>query len=98
VSQYKTLRILLAIVAMDDLHLHQLDVKTAFLNGTVEEELYMQQLPGYAGQGDQRVCCLHRALYGLKQASRSWHLELKVVNSYAVLDSKQLMKIRVCSC
>jgi hypothetical protein len=77
VSQYKALCILIAVVAMDDLHLHQLDVKTALLNGTVEEELYMQQPPGYAGQGDQRVCRLHRALYGLKQASRSWHLALK---------------------
>jgi hypothetical protein len=77
VSQCKALRILIAVEAMDDLHLHQLDVKTALLNGTVEEELYMQQPPGYAGQGDQRVCRLHRALYGLKQASRSWHLALK---------------------
>jgi hypothetical protein len=77
VSKYKTLRILLAVVATEDLHLHQLDIKTAFLNGIVEEELYMQQPPGYAGQGDQRVCRLRRALYGLKQASRTWHLELK---------------------
>jgi hypothetical protein len=68
---------LLAIVAAEDLHLHQLDIKTAFLNGIVEEELYMQQPPGYAKQGDQRVCRLRRALYGLKQASRTWHLALE---------------------
>jgi hypothetical protein len=37
----------------------------------------MQQPPGYAGQGDQRVCRLRRALYGLKQASRTWHLALR---------------------
>jgi hypothetical protein len=77
VSQYKTLRILLAAVAAEDLHLHQLDIKTAFLNGVVDEELYMQQPPGYAKQGDERVCRLRRALYGLKQASRTWHLALK---------------------
>jgi hypothetical protein len=77
VSQYKTLRILLAVVATEDLHLHQLDIKTAFLNGIVEAELYMQQPPVYAGQGDQRVCRLRRALYGLKQASRTWHLALR---------------------
>jgi hypothetical protein len=74
VSQYKTLRTLLAVMAT---HLHQLDIRTAFLNGVVEEELYMQQPPGYAGQGDERVCRLRCTLYGLKQASRTWHLALR---------------------
>jgi hypothetical protein len=78
VSQYKTLRILLAVVATEGLHLHQLDIKTAFLNGDIEEDIYMVQPPGYHKAGDARVCRLRRALYGLKQASRSWHLELKV--------------------
>jgi hypothetical protein len=77
VSQYKTLHILLAVVVAEDLHLHQLGIKTAFLNGIIEEELYMKQPPGNAKQGDQRVCRLRRALYGLKQASRTWHLALK---------------------
>jgi hypothetical protein len=77
VSQYTTLCTLLAVVATEDLHLHQLDIKTAFLNGVVEEELYMQQPPGYAGQGDERVCRLRRTLYGLKQASRTWHEALR---------------------
>jgi hypothetical protein len=77
VSQYKTLCTLLAVVATEDLHLHQLDIKTAFLNGVVEEELYMQQPPGCAEQGDERVGRLRRTLYGLKQASRTWHLALR---------------------
>jgi hypothetical protein len=77
VSQYKTLRTLLAVVATEDLHLHQLDIKTAFLNGVVEEELYMQQPLGYAGQGDERVGRLRRTLYELKQTSRTWHLALR---------------------
>jgi hypothetical protein len=77
VSQYKTLRTLLPVVATEDLHLHHLDIKTAFLNDIVEEELYMQQPPSYAGQGDERVCRLRRALYGLKQASRTLHLALR---------------------
>jgi hypothetical protein len=77
VSKYKTLRTLLAVVATEDLHLHQLDIKTAFSNGVVEEEFYMQQPPGSAGQGDERVCRLRRTLYGLKQASRTWHLALR---------------------
>jgi hypothetical protein len=77
VSQYKTLRTLLAVVATEDRHLHQLDITTAFLNGVVEEDLYMQQPLGYAGQGDERVGRLRRTLYGLKQASRTWHLALR---------------------
>jgi hypothetical protein len=70
VSQYMTLRILLAVVATEDPYLHQLDIKTAFLSGTVEVELDMLQPPGYARHGDQCVCRRYRPLYGLKQASR----------------------------
>ena len=77
VSQYKTLRCLLAFVAATGLELHQLDIKTAFLNGDIDEELYMMQPPGYQRAGDSRACRLRRALYGLKQASRAWHLKLK---------------------
>lgn len=76
VSQYKTLRALLAIVAARNLELHQLDIKTAFLNGDVDEELYMRQPPGYQDSGNL-VCRLHRSLYGLKQASRAWHTKLR---------------------
>jgi hypothetical protein len=57
------LRILLAVVATEALHLHELDIKKAFLHGIVEEELDVQQPPGYTDHGDQRACCLRRALY-----------------------------------
>jgi hypothetical protein len=77
VGQYKTLRILLAVVAAKDFHLHQLDIKTAFLHGDIDEDIYMMQPPGYQKAGDSRACRLRRALYGLKQASRSWHHKLK---------------------
>ena len=76
VSKHATLRALLARVAHHDMELHQLDIKTAFLNGQLEEEVYVEQPPGYAGGGAGKVCRLHRALYGLKQAPRAWHKRL----------------------
>jgi histone deacetylase 1/2 len=54
-------------------------VKTTFLNGELEEEIYMQQPQGYEQGGPNTVCCLLRALYGLQQAPRAWHRCLKKV-------------------
>ena len=51
--------------------LYQMDVKNVFLNGDLQEEVYMQPLPGYPHSGSQ-VCRLRRVLYGLKQAPRVW--------------------------
>jgi len=77
VSKYATVRALLSKVAAEDLELHHLDIKTAFLNGEIEELVYIQQPPGYE-QGDKNIVCkLNRTLYGLKQAPRAWHLRLK---------------------
>ena len=51
-----------------------MDVKTAFLNGVIEEEVYIEQLKGFAVHGsDNHVCRLKKALYGLKQAPRAWY-------------------------
>lgn len=77
VSKHATLRALLGVVVEEDMHLHQLDVKTAFLNGELDEEIYMVQPPGYEQGGSRTVCHLRKALYGLRQAPRAWHTKLK---------------------
>ena len=59
------------MVAAENLHLEQLDVKTAFLHGDLEEDLYMIQPEGFITQGQENLGCkLKKSLYGLKQASR----------------------------
>ncbi len=77
VSKHTTLRTLLSSAAAEDLELHQLDIKTAFLNGDLEETIYMQQPEGYAEGGPNMVCRLRKSLYGLKQAPRAWNTRLK---------------------
>jgi hypothetical protein len=77
VSKQTTVRALLAVCAEKDLELEQLDVKTAFLNGHLEEEIYMQQAQGYEEGSPTMVCKLRRAIYGLRQAPRAWYLRLK---------------------
>jgi hypothetical protein len=77
VSKHTTLRALLAIVAARVMELHQLDVKTAFLNGELEEEIYMQQAQRYEEGGPGMVCHFKKTLYGLRQVPRAWHTRLK---------------------
>ena len=62
---------ILSLVAVEDLHLENLDVKTTFLHGDLEEEIYMQQPQGYEVKGKENlVCRLKKSLYGPKQAPR----------------------------
>ncbi len=76
VARFESLRLLLALAALEDWHIHQMDVKSAFLNGVLEEEIYMEQPQGFVIAGQEtRVCRLKKALYGLKQASRTWNLQ-----------------------
>lgn len=71
VVKYDTLRVILSSVAVNDREMLQLDVKTAFLYGQLDEEIYLEQPEGFilSGQEDS-ICHLHKCLYGLKQASR----------------------------
>ncbi|KAL0463157.1 UNVERIFIED_CONTAM: hypothetical protein Slati_0203300 [Sesamum latifolium] len=74
VAMAKSIRILLTIAAWYDYEIWQMDVKTAFLKGFVEEEIYIDQPEGFAAVGEeQKVCRLQRSIYGLKQASPSWN-------------------------
>ena len=72
---HKSIRIMLAIAAFYDYEIWQMDVKTAFLNGDLEEQIYMVQPEGFEVSGSAgKACKLHRSIYGLKQASRSWNM------------------------
>ena len=76
VSKKDSFRIIMALVAHYDLELHQMDVKTAFLNGNLNEEVYMDQPMGFIEKGKEHIVCkLKRSIYGLKQASRQWYLK-----------------------
>jgi ATP-binding cassette subfamily B (MDR/TAP) protein 1 len=69
-----TLCFLLGVVAHEDLELLHLDVKTTFLHGDLDEEIYMDQPQGFASPGREHlVCWLPKSLYGLKQAPRQWY-------------------------
>ncbi|KAJ9559825.1 hypothetical protein OSB04_004985 [Centaurea solstitialis] len=74
VTRLTSIRLVLAIASLRNLEVHQMDVKTAFLNGDLEEEIYMEQPEGYVAPGQERkVCKLVKSLYGLKQAPKQWH-------------------------
>jgi len=67
-------RPIFALAAEHDLEIEQMDVKTAFLHGKIEETIYVEQPTGYEQQG--KVCLLRKGLYGLKQAPRMWYQTL----------------------
>jgi len=76
VSRKYSFRIIMELVAHYDLELHQMDVKTAFLNEHLEEDVYMDQPVGFTKEGKEHmVCKLKRSIYGLKQDSRQWYLK-----------------------
>jgi hypothetical protein len=74
VARLTTIRVLLSLAASHGLLVHQMDVKTAFLNGELDEEIYMEQPAGFVANGQEgMVCKLLKYLYGLKQAPKQWH-------------------------
>lgn len=74
VVQLSAIHILLALATMHDWEVVQLDVKTAFLKGFLQEDIYMLQPHGYVVKGKEKdVCKLKRSIYGLKQSGKSWY-------------------------
>ena len=68
-----SIRAIFGLAAKQGLEVEQLDVKTTFLHGDLEEEIYMEQPEGFVEPGKEKlVCRLKKSLYGLKQAPRLW--------------------------
>jgi hypothetical protein len=78
VVKFSSIRMILAFAAQKGLTVYQVDVKSAFLNGSLEESIYMEQ-PSEFDDGSGHVLDLLRALYGLKQASRAWYQKLREI-------------------
>lgn len=78
VVRYESIRILFAVAVQFDLVVHQMDVTTAFLNGHLQEEIYMNVPAGVDAPADM-VCKLNRSLYGLKQAPLAWNVAINKV-------------------
>ncbi|KAL9264448.1 Retrovirus-related Pol polyprotein from transposon RE1-like protein, partial [Drosera capensis] len=73
IAKIASVRLFLSLTAIHSWPLHQLDIKNAFLHGDLDEEVYMEQPPGFLAQGETGlVCHLKKSLYGLKQSPRAW--------------------------
>src|SRR5512140_3328400 len=83
----KSVRIMLAITTFYEIW--QMDVKTAFLNGFLKEELYMMQPEGFVNpKGANKMCKLQRSIYGLVQASQSWNIGFdKLIKAYSFIQT-----------
>ena len=74
VARYTSIRTIIALAASMGWKLHQMDVKTTFLNGEIEEEICIEKLDGFSiHEKESHLCRLKKALYGLKQTPRAWY-------------------------
>ena len=74
VTRIETIRLILSLAAQNGWKVYQMDVKSAFLNGHLKEEIFVAQPLGYVQRGEEeKVYKLKKALYGLKQALRAWY-------------------------
>ena len=79
VVRFESLRALFSLAVQESMELHQMDVSSAFLNGTLKEEINLKQPVGFVVDGKANyVYKLHKSLYGLKQSPRCWNSELDV--------------------
>jgi hypothetical protein len=98
VVRYASIRTILAIVAHLDLELFHMDVKTTFLNGELDEEIYMDQPIVFVAKGKERkVCKLKRSIYGLKQSSRQWYLRFHqaiISNGFKMIEEDHCVHVK----
>src|SRR5882762_10102774 len=78
-ARFSAICTILALSALEDLHLQSIDISHAFINGDLEEEVFMEQPEGFEQGEPGQVLRLKRSLYGLKQASRMWYQKLQTV-------------------
>ena len=77
VACMESVRLLLALAAAKHWRVHDLDIKSAFLNGELAETVFIRQHPGFAVKGEEhRVLRQRKVLYGLRQAPRAWNAKL----------------------
>jgi hypothetical protein len=98
VLRFASIRLILAMVASLDLELHQMDMKTAFLNGELDEEIFMDQPIGFVVKGQERkVCRLNRSLYELKQSSRQWYKQFHqevISNGFLMIEEDHCVYVK----
>lgn len=91
VVRYSSIRALLAVAAEYEMEVEHLDVKTAFLNGDLEETVYMEQPEAFMVKGkENKIYRLHKAIYGLKQASKAWYEKINNVLCEKLMFTKSL--------
>jgi hypothetical protein len=76
VAKMNSIHLVLSLAASHKWEVHQMDVKSTFLHGDLQEEIYMEQPPGYVQNDSSLVCRLKKSLYGLKQAPRAWYAKM----------------------
>lgn len=77
VARHDTIKLQIALAAQRNWKIHQLDIKSAFLNGELEEDVFVEQPDGFIlGSVPDHVCKLRKALYGLKQDPRTWYSQI----------------------
>ena len=89
---------LIALAAVHDLKIHQMDVKTVFLNGELEEEIYMEQPEGFiVPSKETKVRTLVKSLYGLKQAPKQWYAkfdQIMLANGFKINECDKCVYIK----
>ena len=86
----KSIRIMLAIAAYLDYEVWQMDVKTVFLNGELNKEVYIMQPERFISTNEFKVCKLQTSIYGLKQVSQSWNIYFnKVIRTYSFIKNRK---------